>query len=64
MAGAHRLPNGNTILCNYGGHGHLGQQPLFFEITRDKQVVWSFSDPQFQTINQIQILDVPGEPQR
>ena len=64
MAGAHRLPNGNTILCIYGGHGHLGQQPLFFEITRDKQVVWSFSDPQFQTINQIQILDVPGEPLR
>ncbi len=65
MAGAQRLPNGNTVLCNYGGHGHLGQQPLFFEITPGKEVVWSYADhAQFPTINQIQLLDVPGEPLR
>ena len=62
MAGFQRLPNGNTVFCNYLGHGHLGQQPHFFEITRDKRVVWSFADHvNFKTINQIQLLDVPGD---
>ena len=63
MAGLQRLPNGNTIFCNYLGHGHLGEQPHFFEITRDKKVVWEFTDHQhFKTVNQIQLLDVPGDP--
>ena len=62
MAGFQRLPNGNTIFCNYLGHGHLGAQPHFFEITRDKKVVWEFTDHvHFKTINQIQLLDVPGD---
>jgi Mala s 1-like protein len=62
MAGCQRLPNGNTVFCNYLGHGHLGKQPHFFEITPDKKVVWEFSDPvHFKTINQIQLLDVPGD---
>jgi hypothetical protein len=62
MAGCQRLPNGNTVFCDYLGHGHIGEQPLFFEITRDKQVVWKFEDhAHFKTINQIQILDVPGD---
>ena len=62
MAGMQRLPNGNTIFCNYLGHGHVGEQPHFFEITRDKKVVWEFADhTHFKTINQIQLLDVPGD---
>lgn len=62
MAGCQRLPNGNTVFCNYLGHGHVGAQPHVFEITRDKQIVWSFSDPvHFKTINQIQLLDVKGD---
>ena len=62
MAGLQRLPNGNTIFCNYLGHGHLGQQPHFFEVTPDKQVVWEFADhAHFKTIYQIQLLDVPGD---
>jgi len=62
MAGCQRLPNGNTVFCNYLGHGHLGQQPHVFEITRDKKIVWEFKDPvHFKTINQIQLLDVPGD---
>jgi hypothetical protein len=62
MAGFQRLPNGNTIFCNYLGHGHLGEQPHFFEITRDKKVVWEFTDhAHFKTVNQIQLLDVPGD---
>lgn len=62
MAGCHRLPNGNTVFCNYLGHGHLGEQPVFFEITRDKKLVWQFrDDANFKTVNQIMLLDVPGD---
>ncbi len=62
MAGCQRLPNGNTVVCNYLGHGHIGEQPQFFEITRDKKIVWSFAGhEQFKTINQIQVLDVKGD---
>jgi hypothetical protein len=62
MAGCQRLPNGNTVCCNYLGHGFIGQQPMFFEVTPDKKVVWQFEDKEhFKTINQIQILDVPGD---
>lgn len=62
MAGLQRLPNGNTIFCNYLGHGHIGEQPHFFELTPDKKVVWEFADhAHFKTVNQIQLLDVPGD---
>ncbi len=60
-AGCQRLPNGNTVICNYLGHGHVGTQPCVFEITRDKRLVWFFrDDAHFKTINQIQLLDIPG----
>jgi hypothetical protein len=63
MAGCQRLPNGNTVFCNYLGHGHTGEQPQFFELTPDKKVVWQWEDHEhFKTINQIQLLDVPGDP--
>jgi len=63
MAGCQRLPNGNTVFCNYLGHGHTGQQPQFFELTPQKKVVWQWEDHEhFKTINQIQLLDVPGDP--
>ena len=62
MPGLQRLPNGNTVFCNYLGHGNLGKQPHVFEITRDKKVVWQFEDHvYFKTINQIQLLDIPGD---
>jgi hypothetical protein len=62
MGGCQRLPNGNTVFCNYLGHGHLGEQAQVIEVTRDKKVVWSVADhAQFKSINQIQLLDVPGD---
>ena len=62
MAGCQRLPNGNTVFCNYLGHGHIGEQPQFFEVTREKKIVWQFDDREhFKTINQVQMLDVPGD---
>ncbi len=60
MAGAQRLPNGNTLFCNYLGHGHLGENPQVYEVTAEKKLVWSFADHNnFKTINQIQVLDTP-----
>ncbi|MDB6052488.1 MAG: hypothetical protein JWN25_11 [Verrucomicrobiales bacterium] len=62
MAGAQRLPNGNTIFCNYLGHGHIGEQPMFFELTPAKEIVWQFrDDAHFKTINQVMLLDIPGD---
>jgi hypothetical protein len=62
MPGFQRLPNGNTVFCNYLGHGHLGEQSQVFELTRDKKVVWSYGEnTPFKSINQIQLLDVKGD---
>jgi hypothetical protein len=53
-----RLANGNTIICNWPGHGHEGKQPLMVEITRDKRVVWQFDGrDRFRGIIGIQLLD-------
>jgi len=62
MAGCQRLPNGNTVFCVYLGHGHIGEQAQVIEVTRDKKIVWNVADhTQFKTINQIMLLDVPGD---
>ncbi|MDR3405482.1 MAG: PQQ-binding-like beta-propeller repeat protein [Chthoniobacter sp.] len=62
MAGCQRLPNGNTLFCVYLGHGHIGEQSMVLEVTRDKKVVWEFADhAHFKTINQVQSLEVPGD---
>ena len=59
-AGCQRLPNGNTIICNYLGGGFMGKQPQAFEVTPDKRVVWEFADhAHFKTLNQICLLDLP-----
>jgi len=61
-AGCQRLPNGNTIVCNYLPGSFLGKQPQAFEVTRDKRVVWEFTDhARFKTVNQIYLLDLPGD---
>jgi hypothetical protein len=62
VAGLQCLENGNIVICNWGGHGHKGEQPQIFEITRDKKVVWEVNDwVNLRTISTIQILDVPGK---
>lgn len=63
MAGLQRLPNGNTVMANWLGHGQFGKAPHAIEVTADKKVVWTFSDHQtMKTISSIQVLDVPGDP--
>ncbi len=60
-AGCQRLPNGNTIVCNYLPGEFMGKQPQAFEVTRDKRVIWEFADhAHFKTVNQMCLLDLPG----
>ena len=62
MAGLERLPNGNTVMCNWLGHDNFGKAPHVIEITRDKKVVWTFADHQtMRTISSILLLDAPGD---
>lgn len=62
MAGIQRLPNGNTVMCNWLGHGQFGKAPHLIEVTPDKKVVWTFADHKtMKTISSVQLLDVPGD---
>jgi hypothetical protein len=62
MTGMQRLPNGNTVMANYLGHGQFGKAPHLIEVTPDKKVVWTFSDhKRVKTIASVQLLDVPGD---
>lgn len=62
MTGLHRLPNGNTVMSNWQGHGQFGSGPHLIEVTPDKKVVWTFADHKtMRTISSVQLLDVPGD---
>jgi len=58
MTGLQRLPNGNTVMTNWLGHNQFGKAPHAIEVTRDKKVVWTYSDSSFiQTMSSIQLID-------
>ncbi|MGC8495521.1 MAG: aryl-sulfate sulfotransferase [Syntrophobacteraceae bacterium] len=40
ISGAQRLPNGNTLICE-------GPKGRFFEVTKEKEVVWEYINPMF-----------------
>lgn len=62
MTGLQRLPNGNTVVSNWLGHGNFGKAPHLIEVTPDKKVVWTYADHQaFKTISSVQLLDVKGD---
>ncbi len=62
MAGFQRLPNGNTVMTNWLGHGHFGEAPQIIEVTPGKRVVWTFANhADFGTVSNLQLLDVPGD---
>ncbi len=42
ISGAHRLPNGNTLICS-------GPQGRFFEVTSDREIVWEYINPVVST---------------
>ena len=65
MTGLQRLPNGNTVMTNWLGHGQFGKAPHVIEVTPDKKVVWTFADHKtMKTIASIQLLDIPGDAAR
>lgn len=65
IAGFHRLPNGNTVIANWLGHGQFGNAPHVIEITPDKRVVWTFANHEkMRTVSGLQILDVQGDTTR
>jgi hypothetical protein len=61
--GVQRLPNGNTIICDYGAPGSNGGKggPKLIEVTRDKKVVWTFQDKTNAGIHHVHILDTNGK---
>jgi hypothetical protein len=62
MTGMQRLPNGNTVMSNWLGHGQFGAAPHLIEVTPEKKVVWTFADHKaVKTIASVQLLDVPGD---
>lgn len=63
MAGFHRLPNGNTLMSNWLGHGQFGKAPHLIEVTPRNEVVWTFSDHvAMRTISTVIDLGVDGDP--
>ena len=57
VAGIVRLANGNTVICNWEGHGGVEGQPSVFEVTPEKRVVWEVRDPIMELTSCIRILD-------
>jgi hypothetical protein len=53
------LPNGNIVFSNYAARA---PQPKLVEITRDKQVVWTYVDKSNQGVHEFQLLDDAGKP--
>ncbi|MBI5694086.1 MAG: hypothetical protein HZC55_28760 [Verrucomicrobia bacterium] len=58
IAGFHRLPNGNTVIANWLGHGQFGKAPHLIEITPDKRVVWTYANHEkLRTVSSVVVLD-------
>lgn len=55
-AGVQRLPNGNTIVVNWAGHGGA-KGPAVFEVTPDKKVVWKTGPEVKNMVSSVQVLD-------
>lgn len=56
--GVQRLKNGNTVITSH--HNSAGQTKLT-EVTRDKKVVWKYTDDRKAGIHHFQILETNGE---
>jgi hypothetical protein len=62
VAGVQRLRNGNTVICNWGGHGHKKQQAQIIEVTPDKKVVYEINDwVNLGTLSTVHVIDETGE---
>lgn len=56
IAGIQRLPNGNTVFCNWGGHGNTSG-PAVIEVTHDKKIIWMTTPEIPNRVSSIQIID-------
>ena len=53
-----RLANGNTLVMNWLGHGHLGATAQIFEVDAQKKPLRRFTDHHnFTSINHVQVLE-------
>jgi outer membrane protein assembly factor BamB len=57
--GVQRLDNGNTVFTSY--RAGAGQTKLL-EVTREKKIVWTYTDPRKAGIHHFHILDAEGKP--
>ncbi|OQW97004.1 MAG: hypothetical protein BWK77_02940 [Verrucomicrobia bacterium A1] len=58
-----RLPNGNTLMSNWLGHGQFGKAPHLVEVTPKNEVVWTFADhATMRAISTVIDLATPGDP--
>lgn len=65
LTGLQRLPNGNTVVCNWLGHNQEGCGVPLFEVNRDKKVVWQFNNVELtRNLSNFQLLDIPGNPMK
>ena len=53
------LPNGNIVYSNYAARA---PQPKLVEITRAKQIVWTYTDASKEGVHEFQLLDEAGKP--
>ncbi len=56
--GGQRLPNGNTVITS---HHAAANQIKLFEVTRDKRIVWTYTDNKKSGIHHFQILETNGK---
>lgn len=57
--GVQRLDNGNTVFTSYRA---TAKQVKLTEVTRDKKVVWTYTDDRKAGVHHFQILDAAGKP--
>ena len=61
VAEALRLKNGNTIICNWGGHSKgLEKVAQVFEIDTDKNLIWKIED--YNNYGNVSTLDIVTNP--
>lgn len=44
LAGIEVLPNGNILVCNWLGHGSAGEGIPVFEVSKDKEIIFYYTD--------------------
>ena len=58
LLGVQLLSDGNLVFTNWMGHGHFDEGVHFFEVNKNKEVVWSLDSRQtLQMPATLQILD-------